>query len=302
MDGDQDDLLASMTPALVVVGAPTAPQIQLSICSAASLALLPGKVGTAASAEYQQVMEVIRPEAGDQSWTGGTQWACGQVLADVLQRIDCNWAASRVCELGAGNGLVGLTAAALGAQNVILTDIVLFLARHNADSNFSGRSRQNISVEELPWGDKSRAAAVGKVDIILGSDLIYQSSQHNALANTCAALSHSGTVIYLCNCHRLPPTGGFHPFFSKLRGLGFQVEDVTAALGIAAAEFVDFRGPLSIVRCTMPAGSSSPAQQGWFHCCMVALQSMIPRVKRSCLLVLAFVALCVCVVIMAMAS
>ena len=63
-------------------------------------------------------------------WTGGNIWESSEVLARVLCLHPHNWWRNkRVIELGTGCGLVGLTALALGAAEVTLTDQVLYMAR-----------------------------------------------------------------------------------------------------------------------------------------------------------------------------
>ena len=63
-------------------------------------------------------------------WTGGNIWESSEVLARLLCLYPCSWwAGKRVVELGTGCGLVGLTALAMGAAEVTLTDQVLFMAR-----------------------------------------------------------------------------------------------------------------------------------------------------------------------------
>lgn len=89
----------------------------------------------------------------------------------------CTYGTSCVwCEIGrAGCGLCGLAAAALGARQVILTDLELRMCQANADANFSGSDRQRIRVQELHWG-KNGAGGKGcsglrgaGFDIILGT-------------------------------------------------------------------------------------------------------------------------------------
>ena len=73
--------------------------------------------------------------------TGGNIWESSEVLARLLcARPADYWQDKRVVELGTGCGLVGLTALALGAAEVTLTDQVLFMARANLIANF-GRDR-----------------------------------------------------------------------------------------------------------------------------------------------------------------
>jgi hypothetical protein len=57
-------------------------------------------------------------------------------------------------------------------------------------------------------------------DLILGTDLLYEQLQHDALAETMTALSKPGTVALLCT-----PDGRaddrHHPFFSRMRMSGW---------------------------------------------------------------------------------
>ena len=116
---------------------------------------LGGAAGAAAIAAGDTVFRLQPPEAGRQTWTGGTVWDAGRVLAAQLEggQLGIDWQSARVCELGTGCGLVGLTAAAMGAKEVWLTDHVLHVAKHNADANFSGADRRRIKLQRLAWGD-----------------------------------------------------------------------------------------------------------------------------------------------------
>jgi predicted nicotinamide N-methyase len=75
-------------------------------------------------------------------FTGGSVWESAVVLAHFLASHTCGtpewWRQKRVLELGAGCGLAGLVAAALGAREVVLTDRVTYMLGANADANFGG--------------------------------------------------------------------------------------------------------------------------------------------------------------------
>ena len=95
-----------------------------------------GEAGDAARAESSRVFNELKPDIG--TWTGGTIWESAEYLAAFLSKLDVDWPTTRVVELGTGCGLVGLTAAAHGAQEAVLTDLVLHVATINADANFEG--------------------------------------------------------------------------------------------------------------------------------------------------------------------
>ena len=80
---------------------------------------------------------------------------------------------ARVLELGAGTGLPGIVAAALGAR-VVQTErqeVALFVCKRNAERN--GISEiDHRAADWTAWEDRE------KYDCILGSDILYASSLH----------------------------------------------------------------------------------------------------------------------------
>ena len=59
------------------------------------------------------------------SWSGGSIWESTEFLAQLLCEMPSeSWGTARVLELGAGCGLLGLAAAGLGAELVVLSDHV----------------------------------------------------------------------------------------------------------------------------------------------------------------------------------
>lgn len=102
--------------------------------------------------------------------TGSSVWDAAIVLAKFLelsgQARDC-----AVLELGAGTGLCGLVASALGARSVVLTDLheCLPLLRDNA------QPFPNVCVEALPWG---RTVALPLCDLVLLADCLLPGGTH----------------------------------------------------------------------------------------------------------------------------
>lgn len=64
-------------------------------------------------------------------------------------------------EIGAGTGLVGLVAAALGAGPVILTDLSHLVAYMGSNAALNGLS-DGVSAMELEWGNAAHIASVLK--------------------------------------------------------------------------------------------------------------------------------------------
>ena len=76
-------------------------------------------------------------------------------------------------ELGSGTGIAGLACAALGAAQVVLTDLAenLPLLRRNATRNGWVQSLcgAEVSVEKLDW----HTDALPACDLVLGADVCY---------------------------------------------------------------------------------------------------------------------------------
>ena len=64
-------------------------------------------------------------------------------------------------EIGAGTGLVGLVAAALGAGPVILTDLAHLVAYMGSNAALNGLS-DGVTAMELEWGNAAHIASVLK--------------------------------------------------------------------------------------------------------------------------------------------
>ena len=104
---------------------------------------------------------------------GVALWPAAIALAhEVAARADA-FRGRRVLELGAGTGLPGLVAAALGGR-VVQTDrdeLALGVCRRNGERN-GARSIEYRLVDWADWGD------AGRYDWILGADILYGESTH----------------------------------------------------------------------------------------------------------------------------
>ena len=140
--------------------------------------------------------------------TGRRLWDGAYLLAKYLETNDPTyWKGKRCIELGCGCGLVGTVAWLLGA-NVTLTDTEDTIA-HTLDSlnqNFDKWKSNNsmvpprdaIRVESLLWGrDNCRKFGETVYDVILGSDIVYQSETTTQLLETLNELSSDRTLILI---------------------------------------------------------------------------------------------------------
>lgn len=132
--------------------------------------------------------------------TGCQLWFTATVLLDYVHSTRCIAPGSRVGELGAGCGAVGL-ALHFGQHqcDVVVTDVPeqLPLLHLNVGHNLHrlGSVRKRPTVAPLSWGEAAAASAVlsaagGHFDVIIGSDIAYEQADHHALLATMAALAH----------------------------------------------------------------------------------------------------------------
>jgi predicted nicotinamide N-methyase len=105
-------------------------------------------------------------------------WESAQALAEALADDKESVAGRSVLELGAGVGLPGIIARALGASAVRQTDHIseaLALCRANAEKN-------GIDGIELALANWDAWTDAGSYDLIIGSDVVYERAAHAPLA------------------------------------------------------------------------------------------------------------------------
>ena len=135
--------------------------------------------------------------------TGRAAWTAGCKLAELLLLEDKSsvreWVApgARVLELGCGCGTAGCAVAARDpTAHVLFTDsntACLDTAARNA-SRFGTRCATAV----LKWGDVDAASRVSEVfrpTLVLGADIGYDPSSHEALVKTLAALRVGEVVL-----------------------------------------------------------------------------------------------------------
>ena len=144
---------------------------------------------------------------------GGLVWPSTFILAEHIRTtIGATLCGSRIAELGAGTGLLGIWAATQGAH-VVLTDLteLLPLLMENVSLNMDQISKGGGSVRvlSLVWGGKTEIpAAVMDCSLIIGSDLVhwiaftlFDEDTRSLLCQTmCELLRESSTKkVYLCH-------------------------------------------------------------------------------------------------------
>jgi hypothetical protein len=113
-------------------------------------------------------------------------WPCARAIANVLCDDPTLVRDRRVLELGAGTGLAGMVAAALGARHVVLSDQTqdarLYESWKSASVANLGLNGlvERCQVVGLEWGDvPSDGVFADGFDIVLAADLVYQADGHD---------------------------------------------------------------------------------------------------------------------------
>ena len=134
-----------------------------------------------------------------------------------------------VIELGCGAALSSIAVAKFGASCVLATDAnseVLALAQRNIErNNLKSSSSVSIKTATLQWGIMDATEYDSSADIIIGSDLTYNSGSWVTLAETMTTiLKPTGIVIYLTLGHSGFNVGGeLSGFLSVAENTGLRV-------------------------------------------------------------------------------
>ena len=159
--------------------------------------------------------------------TGSVVWDGGVMLCRCLEHwVDGNLLrlrGARVIDLGSGTGLVGIAAAALGA-NAVLTNqaCMLRLLRENAARNTEEPLPGVVTVAELDWDDPQHSAAHREPTplVVMAADCVFNEAIVPALLQTMAALAGPETLLLISLELRSDET---HQVFLSLALAGFRV-------------------------------------------------------------------------------
>lgn len=131
--------------------------------------------------------EVKKQRLGEDS-TGCVVWPSAHSMCAHLCAHPELVRGKRVVELGAGTGLVGLVCGALGASEVVLTDLLpgVELLQKNVALNSAALGETPIKVAELRWGKEAAKKVMPSgcdgCDVVIGCEVIYQHDDETAQA------------------------------------------------------------------------------------------------------------------------
>ena len=171
---------------------------------------------------------------------GQGYWQAAVTLAHVVAEAEggeAGLAGRRTVELGAGLGTTGLALALAGAD-VTLTDqtvVVDRVLRRNVESNVArvgagadGLLLFKARARELNWGPEGfeaarDVAADAPYELVIGSEIVYEETAHEALLHTVQQLMGPDSVAYFgFKCRWLSDRA----FFGELEDLGFECTNV----------------------------------------------------------------------------
>lgn len=208
--------------------------------SKARLALPSREFGVDAAAFTVGRRRVFVGEVGNSGkGTGLTTWDGSVVLAKYLEHQSAEFGAldlgsARVVELGAGTGLVGLSAALLGAKEVVLTDLdytMENLAR-NVDKTLAmapetERITRRVTTKVLDWFNPP--TDLGDIDLILASDVVWIEELIAPLVGTMSVLMrHSTAPTRVLMSHQTRSLQSDQRLFDELQRHSLRLERVTA--------------------------------------------------------------------------
>ena len=142
-------------------------------------------------------------------------WPSAEVLANYIQ--DYDFKDKRILEVGCGIGLSSLLLNKLNA-NITATDYHPEAERF-LDANTNLNEDEEIPFIRASWEDKFQKK-LGKFDLIIGSDLLYERDHIELLSSFINAHANNKCTVILAN----PNRGHQAKFNQEMKDYGFSLE------------------------------------------------------------------------------
>lgn len=165
--------------------------------------------------------EQLDPFAEDLCPYFGILWPAAEALAQYLNEYPELVRKKKVLELGCGLGFPSMVASHLGAE-VLATDF-----HPDVEEYFQRNCRHsslNIAYERLNWREDS--ADLGKFDVVMGSDILYESKHPQEVARGLIKFLRPGGVVILTD----PGRNYLQYFVDAMKQEGFQEEMTTLTI------------------------------------------------------------------------
>ena len=165
----------------------------------------------------------------DHDLTGQVVWPVSVLLGWFVARERERFRGARVLEVGAGCGVAGLIAAAVGADATLTdgSDTVCRLLARAGDLGVPGGGA--ISSAKLVWGDRPSLEALGgrPYDFVLGADVVQWPALVAPLLQTVraalAGAARADAAFFVGVCTRAAATEA--AFLAEAERVGFSVEE-----------------------------------------------------------------------------
>ncbi len=162
----------------------------------------------------------------------GQLWPAGRILAAEMAVFDV--AGKRILEIGCGLGLSSLVLQRRRAD-ITASDHHPLVERF-LEINARRNGLPIIAYRDLPW--LTDDAALGRFDLIIGSDVLYEHQHVAQLAALLQRHAHDGAEIMIAD----PGRGFGNPLSRALRGQDYRVDETRCAF--AETDQVPYRGRL----------------------------------------------------------
>lgn len=175
-------------------------------------------------ATIDQIYEKIGddPFAEDLCPYFGVVWPSAKALAEQVAKTGRLMEGARVLEIGCGLALPSLVAAKIGAV-VLATDAhpdVPYFLEINAATN-----SVRVEYKKVHWAEPD--VSLGKFDFILASDVLYENTHAERVAQTLASYSGKNTHIFLTDPGRVY----LQSFVDAMTKHGFRHDLMTKIIG-----------------------------------------------------------------------
>jgi hypothetical protein len=133
---------------------------------------------------------------GEDGATGLNMWDAAIVLAKYIEINSGIVQGKRILELGAGTGLVGISAHLMGAQYSLLTDLEYALPNLKQNVEHNSADNSTITVSMLDWFEQA-TYPTGRWDVVLGADVVWLEHLVAPLVHTISSCIDSQSVLIL---------------------------------------------------------------------------------------------------------